>query len=284
MISYDLHVHTTASDGLFTPAEIVEKAWQRGLKGIAITDHDAVAGVGEAIRCAGALPREFLVIPGIECNTNIEGQSVHVLGYGLDYDAEGLKERLRTMQGWREERARKMVEKLQGLGYAIDYETVRQKADGSVGRPHIARVLAESGAVPGEKWAFEHLLNRGRPAYVPRHPFTPYDAADLIHEFHGAAVLAHPGLVKNQKLVEELLDHEPCRFDGVEVHYPAHKLYQVEKYKGYAAARGLFITGGSDFHGKSSDEHAAYIGFRGLDDESFAVLAEKAFLNRKSWQ
>ncbi len=283
MIQYDLHIHTTASDGIFSPEEIVEKARQRGLKGIAITDHDAVSGVAEAISHARDHAAGLLVIPGIECNTNLEGESVHVLGYGLDYTAEGLRERLRTMQGWREERARKIVEKLNVLGYAIDYETVRKKAQNSVGRPHIARVLAESGKVPGEKWAFDHLLRRGRPAYVPRHPFTPYDAADLIHEFHGKVVLAHPGLVKNQKLVTELLDHEPRRFDGIEVYYPAHKLYQVEKYKGYAAARGLLISGGSDYHGKSSAEHAAYVGFRGLDDETFGVFAQSVLNTRKSW-
>ena len=269
MIRYDLHVHTTASDGIFTPAQVVDKAFQSGLKGIAVTDHDAVSGVQEAVQYAQEHAPGFMIIPGVELNTNQDKESVHVLGYYMDYQSGLFLEKLEEMRGWREERAKKMVEKLKKIGYPIDYEEVRELAEGSVGRPHIARILVQKKRIPSVKWAFDHLLTRGKPGYVLRHPFTPIDAAELIHACHGIAVLAHPGLIKNQRLVAELLDNPQAAFDGIEVHYPAHKLYQVQKYAGMALERNLLMTGGSDFHGKATPEHASYIGFRGLDDEKF---------------
>ena len=275
MIAYDLHIHTTASDGVFSPSEVVEKAVQRHLMGIAITDHDASEGVEEGIRYAAEKYPDFQVIPGIEINTNEEKESIHVLGYGMDFRAAGWKYRLQEMRSWREERAQSMIERLQRLGYRIRYEEVEALAKSSIGRPHIARALVMNRAVPTEKWAFDHLLTRGKPAYVPRHPFTPWDAAQLIHQFGGLCVLAHPGLIKNQKMVQELLDRIPGTFDGIEVHYPAHQLYQVKKYTEYARQRDLFLTGGSDFHGSISNEHAPYIGFRGIDKENFQIFRQK---------
>lgn len=274
MITYDLHVHTTASDGLFTPSQVIEKAVRAGLKGIAITDHDTVDGIAEAIGCAAQYPG-FVVVPGIELNTNQDQQSVHVLGYGMDFTSYRFVEKLGQMRQWREERAQAIVQKLKCLGYSIEYDEVQHQAQGAIGRPHIARVLAKKNLVPSANWAFGHLLTRGKPAYVPRHPFTPIDATNLIHEFHGIAVLAHPGLIHHQNLVTDLLDRHPACFEGIEVYYPAHEPYQVEKYRAMAETRGLLMTGGSDFHGEGTSEHAPNIGFRGINDELYSVFQKE---------
>lgn len=283
MIFYDLHIHTTASDGAFSPSEIVEKAVKRGLKGIAITDHDAIEGIEEAVVYASHHYPGFLVIPGIEMNTTADGESVHILGYGIDYHNKNFICSLQKMRGWREERALKIVEKLSTLGYSITYDEVAALADGSIGRPHIARVLVNKKMIPSVQWAFDHLLSKGKKAYVPRHEFSPVQAVELIHHYGGVAILAHPGLINNQKEVRHLLDAIPPIIDGLEVHYPAHKLYQVEKYKEWANERNLLITGGSDYHGIGNNEHGGYVGFRGLDKEKFIEFSSKVAKIKKDW-
>jgi len=162
----DLHLHTTASDGRLTPTELVQRAAKAGLKVIAITDHDTVDGIPEALAAAKAFP-SLTVIPGVELSTDVTGGEVHVLGYFIDYHSQLLREKLALMRDSRETRARKMVEKLGKMGMPLRWERVLELAgEGSIGRPHIAQAMLEAGYIASMKEAFLLYISRTGPAYV----------------------------------------------------------------------------------------------------------------------
>ena len=179
MSKVDLHIHTSASDGKFTAAEIVRKAWESGLNYIAICDHDSIEGIMPALAATRACPG-LTVFPGVEINTDIPAGELHVLGYLYDYENLELKEHLIRLRDSRVERARKMISKLRGLGVKIDYERVEELAGGgSLGRPHIAQALLEKGYINNFREAFLKYIGRGGPAYVERDKITPVEAVQL---------------------------------------------------------------------------------------------------------
>ena len=203
----DLHIHTTASDGKFTPAEIVRKAWESGLSYIAITDHDSIDGVVPAQEAARNY-NQLTVIGGVEINTDIPSGELHILGYYIDTGNVELKTKLEGLRNSRIERARKMITKLQALGLDIDYERVRELAGaGSIGRPHIAQAMLEKGYINTFREAFNKYIGRNGPAYVERDKITPVEATQLILRASGLPVMAHPltcedpeKIIKNLKL------------------------------------------------------------------------------------
>ncbi|GED59087.1 PHP domain-containing protein [Brevibacillus formosus] len=248
----DLHTHTKASDGTCEPAENVRLAKEAGLAALAITDHDTVAGIPEAIEAASALGVE--IIPGVEVSSVGKGQDIHVLGYFVPYEDPAFEERLFRLRETRHERNQLLIARLQELGIDISLEKVyrrKQGTDKNIGRPHIAEELMELGVVSTIAEAFDKYLGKGGAAYVNPPRITPQEAITLIKEAGGVAVLAHPGLYDDDELVEELI---VFGLDGIEVNHPDNDEVQKMRYSKWAAQYGLVVTGGSDFHGWRGEE------------------------------
>ncbi len=248
----DLHTHTLASDGTCTPAENVRLAKEAGLHAVAITDHDTVAGIGEAMKAS----REYgvQVIPGVEISSVGIGQDIHVLGYFIPYEDEKFMAELAKLRDTRHKRNKMLVAKLNELGIPIDLEKVYRRKEGTdknIGRPHIAEELMELGAVKSIEEAFEKYLGKGGLAYVNPPRISPQEAIRLIRQSGGVAVLAHPGLYGNDDFVEELILHG---LDGIEVWHPDNSEEQRQHYMRLADDYGLVMTGGSDFHGWRGEE------------------------------
>ena len=241
----DLHLHTTASDGALTPAELVREAKVRGVECIAVTDHDSTDGIDEAIAEGEALGVQ--VIPGIEMSTDIPRAEVHILGYFLKYQDSEFQTVLRQLREGRRDRAEKMVAKLADLGVNIPWERVLEVAgQGSVGRPHIAQVMVETGYVSTMVEAFTDYIGRNAPAYVERYKLTPVEAVGLIRKVEGLPVLAHPGeLVTLSTLLPELI---AAGLAGLECYYGDYSPEAVEGLLALADEHGLVPTGGTDFH------------------------------------
>lgn len=248
---YDLHSHTQASDGMNKPAENVRLAKEKGLTGLAITDHDTVAGIEEALLAGKELGVD--VVPGIEISTRAGGKDIHVLGYFLDYEDEQLQERLARLRSVREERNHLIIAKLQQLGVEITMEEVQAGLDRplrpgeSLGRPHIADALVRKGYVSDMREAFDRYLAEGKPGYASLPRIAPEEAIMWIHEGGGAAVLAHPGLYGDDELVRSILEHG--KPDGIEVYHSDHGPEEESRYTAMAEQYGLIVTGGSDYHG-----------------------------------
>lgn len=247
MAGFDLHIHTTASDGTMSGKEIIRAAIDIGLEGIAITDHDTVSGLEEAVQLGKEL--NFPVIPGIELSTEFEQREIHILGYFIKYHLSWVREKLIDLQNARIKRISKMVAKLNNLGYDINEEEVFHHAgNGSVGRPHIAHILKEKGYSLTVQDAFRQLIGKDCPAYVERFKLTPLEAAAFITNAGGIPVLAHPGLSQSDGLIPLLCDYG---LKGIEVYHPDHTMADESKYLLMAREHRLMITGGSDFHGSS---------------------------------
>ncbi len=244
----DLHVHTTASDGTLTPAEVVDVAAARGLAAVGIADHDTVSGVGEALRRAaerGADAPE--VIPAVEINTDWRAKEIHVLGYFIAWDDPDLAAALACLREGRLARVRRMLDKLAGLGRPVSLERVLSLGgEGSVGRPHVARAMVEAGHVGSIKEAFDLYLARGRPAYVERMRFSPAEAVRTVVKAGGVPVLAHPGGEVGPALIRDLV---AVGLEGLEVWHPEHGRREETLYAAMARELGLVVTGGSDSHG-----------------------------------
>jgi len=243
----DLHIHTTASDGKFTPPEIVRKSVQAGLKYIGITDHDSIDGVIPACREAETLTG-ITVIGGVEINTDIPAGELHILGYLVDPDNRELVTTLEKLRISRIDRARRMVEKLQKLGVSIEYDRVKKLAGvGSVGRPHIAEAMLEKGYITSFKEAFIKYIGREGPAYVERDKITPEEAVQLVLRSRGTPVLAHPLTCENPEKI--IIGLKSAGLKGLEIYYGNYSPEQIRELRKLAKKYDLLATGGSDFHG-----------------------------------
>jgi predicted metal-dependent phosphoesterase TrpH len=242
----DLHIHTSASDGVLAPSEVVHLALERGLTVIALTDHDTLGGVPEAQQAAVGTGLE--VIPGVEINSEGGWGDLHFLGYYVDLKNESLQGRLRAIRDARVERARRMVARLRERGMMVEWEMVRTLAGGdSVGRPHVARALLDRGYVKTVQEAFDRFIGNDGPAYFPRLRMTPQEVIQAISEADGVPVLAHPahsGLAMAGRIAE-FVDYG---LRGVEVYYPYHTPEDIEVLLALCRKHGLLATGGSDFH------------------------------------
>jgi predicted metal-dependent phosphoesterase TrpH len=250
MSGIDLHTHSTASDGTNTITENVALALERGLAGIAITDHDTTAGYAEA--AAAAEGTGLLIVPGIEFSAEYDGASLHVLAYWVDPADPALVEELRRLTDTRFRRGELMVEKLQALGYDISFERVHAIAgDDLIARPHIAQAMVEAGIVPTEKEAFDRFISDDGVAYVPKHALGPMDALRLIGAAGGVCVLAHPAMWKgNGAVPDDLIEGMAAAgMGGLEVDHPDHDEAQRAHYRALAGRLDLVPTGASDCHG-----------------------------------
>lgn len=244
-MSVDLHIHTTASDGLCTPEEVFAQARSLELRAIAITDHDTVAGVAatRALSCVGG-PE---VVSGVELSTEgPSGSDAHLLGLFIDPEHPALLRALDQLRAARHERASLMVERLRRAGHPIEFDDVLRHADGgAVGRVHVARALKEAGVVTSVSDAFASLIGRQGRFYVHKRTLAAADAVRVIHDAGGVAVLAHPG-VSGESALLPLID---AGLDGIEAFHAEHTPAQREHYVALAKRFGLLISGGSDFHG-----------------------------------
>jgi len=251
MSKVDLHIHTTASDGKYTPAEIVRKAREAGLLYIAICDHDSFEGVASAQEAALRYPG-LTVIGGVEINTDIPTGELHILGYFYDLDNLELKQTLERLRSSRVERAQLIINKLRKMGIKIDFVRVEELAgNGAIGRPHIAQAMLEKGYINSFKEAFLKYLNRGGPAYVERAKITPAEATRLITQAGGLPVLAHPLTFDNfeSAIAAEL---KPAGLIGMEVYCNNYTPDQIQNLLRIAETYSLIPTGGSDYHGVDS--------------------------------
>ncbi|MBR6308152.1 MAG: Cof-type HAD-IIB family hydrolase [Lachnospiraceae bacterium] len=255
----DLHVHSTKSDGTYTPTELVDYAIKKGLSAFALTDHDCVAGLDEAIsyaeelRAAGKTAPE--VIPAIEVSTDYEGTEVHIVGLYIDHKSEAFREYLKDFAESRENRNRTMCKKFTDNGMPMDYDELCKLSPNStvITRAHFARYLFEHGYVKSMKEAFDRYIGNGKPYYIPREKVTPEKAIDLILAADGIPVLAHPMLYAISKdrldaLVGKLKEAGLCAIEGI---YSTYTTADERYVRELADKYHLLLSGGSDFHGSN---------------------------------
>ncbi len=275
----DLHTHSTASDGTYSPKDLVSLAVDIGLKALALTDHDTVEGLAEAARAAEELGLPF--VPGVEISVRFEGAGhCHILGYFVDPASESLKKTLSLLQEARAERNRRMVEKLQALGVEITLAELEEKAGGGeVGRPHLAALLVEKGVVRTVEEAFEKFLKKGAPAYVPKARLSPEEAFSAIQAAGGLAVLAHPVHLKlsPSELADYVARLKDMGLAGLEAYYTDHSPEFTSFCLDLARRFDLVPTGGSDFHGHNKPDIKLGRGFGNLrvPEECYHRLLER---------
>ncbi len=247
MSQIDLHIHSTASDGRFSPAEIVHQSVEGGLTIMALSDHDTVDGITPALEAAQAFPR-LKVIPAVEINTDVPSGEAHVLGYFIDYTNRELLSALESLRHSRRERAQKMIAKLRNMGIYIDWQRVQEIAgSGAIGRPHLAQALLEKGYINSLREAFTRYISRGCPAYVEREKITPVEAVELILQADGLPVLAHPLTIDNPEAM--IVQLKAVGLVGLEAYYGSYTVDEINRLVGLADKYNLITTGGSDYHG-----------------------------------
>lgn len=273
----DLHTHSTASDGIYSPTELLRRAKDVGLRVLALTDHDTTDGIAEAAQAAAELDIDF--IPGIEINTDVSGGEVHVLGYFIEYERPAFQTHIKVLRDARERRGQRMVELLNEQGVNISWERVREIAQGAVGRPHVAKALLEAGYVQTIGEAFDKYIGTGCFAYVPRYRLTPEDAVRLIASGNGLPVIAHPA---DHPGLDELRAWLPglreAGMVGLETYYGPYTPEQEQALLALANEYHLIPTGGTDFHGPGI--HPTPLGGRYVPPEAVEQLKEAAAQRR----
>jgi 3',5'-nucleoside bisphosphate phosphatase len=267
----DLHLHTTASDGLCSPRQLVEQAAAAGVTTLSVTDHDTTAALSEASAHAAAAGLRF--VPGIEITAIEDGADVHVLGYFIDPASPRLSAFLGAQRSSRVERVKAIGERLAGIGMPVDIGPLlaaagRQEGR-SVGRPQVARALVAAGHAVDTNDAFERWLGRGRPGFVPRDGAASDEVIAVIHDAGGLASLAHPGLTKVDARIEALRD---AGLDALEAYHSEHDPVTRDRYRQIATSLNLLVTGGSDYHGDPA--HGVAPGMVTLPAHEFARFAE----------
>lgn len=248
-MSIDLHIHSTISDGSYTPEQIIAEAEAKGLTAVSICDHEAVAANEPALAAAAG---RLLYIPGVEIGTSWKDFEIHILGYFVDSEYPPLVQELQHVRQQRVERIKRIVRRLQNMGLPIlmedIWEAVKEKkeAETAVGRPHVALALTKKNIVASPAEAFERFLKQGRPAYEKRYRTPLEKALALITQAGGLPVLAHPGLLPQETLIPELVR---AGIQGLEAYHTAHTPAHTEHYIAMAQQLGLYITGGTDSHG-----------------------------------
>lgn len=247
----DLHVHTTASDGQYTPTEIIQKAVQKNLKAIAITDHDTIDGLEEAKQ--EAQKHDIAFIPGIELNINFPKGEFHLLGLGIYNPSNSLKEEISNLINFRQKRNEEIVSKMQSEGINITWDELQAMFPNTViGRPHIAKMLVEKKIVKTRQQAFDQYLAKGRKFYVERVGSNLDEAIMAIKDSGGLPILAHPMSLYQSwgKLPDLIEDYHERGIVGLEAYHPGARMSECCRLEELARKLGMFVTAGSDFHGE----------------------------------
>lgn len=258
MPGFDLHTHTTHSDGTTSVEHNVRLALEAGLSGLGVTDHDTTAPYDEAFAAADGTG--LTIVPGVEFSAELDASSVHVLGFWIDPTDEPLQTEMDRLRNERSRRAEQIVEKFHGLDVPVTIERVRELAgEAPIGRPHIARAVVETGVVETMQEVFDVYLADDGPAYVPKYAVDPVRAVELLTGAGGVAVVAHPGLFGARNQDEPGLSDEAIEamvgagMVGIEADHPDHTDENRAHYRDLAKAHGLVVTAGSDFHGAAKD-------------------------------
>lgn len=261
----DLHVHSTASDGTCSPSQVVQLAKEAGLKAFALTDHDTIDGVQEAQEAGRKLDME--VISGIEMSCNYENVELHILGLFADIQDKQFKDSLEYLRRNREKRNEDMVALFQKDGLDITMEALQSgNPDTVITRAHFARILMEKGYVKTKTQAFDRYVGYGCPYYIPKPIVTPEEAMEILKQGKCVPVLAHPFLyhLGDKKTKECIAYLKTLGLQGVEVYHSSNNPFESEKLRSFAAAEGLLLTGGSDFHGNNKPDIKIGVGRGGL--------------------
>jgi predicted metal-dependent phosphoesterase TrpH len=268
----DLHVHTTASDGLLEPAELVRAVQAARIEVFSVTDHDTVDGLDETRRAADAAG--LTLVPGVELSAYWGSVEFHILGYFIDPANAAILRFLGDTRDARHARLHAMLTRLQAMGMRVPADDVLSRAqNGNVGRPHLARALVERGFVGSTDEAFDRYLGADKPAYVPRPDVSVSDAIAVIREAGGIASLAHPGLHNRDEALPDLV---AAGLAAIEVYHPRHAFGRARRYRRIAQQHGLLITGGSDFHGVDEGDHASAPGLPCLPEADYERLLATA--------
>lgn len=289
----DLHTHSTRSDGTLTPAELIRYAAQKGLAAIALTDHDTIDGIEEAVQAArslssqdpGALVPE--VIPGVELSTEYRGKDIHIVGLFIDWQNREFADRLRGFADARIYRNRKMCSLLTENGCPVSYEDLEAAfPDTVITRAHFAQYLLDRGMISSIDEAFRKLIGDDCPCFVPREKITPHDAVRFLLRFGGVPILAHP---LQYKMSETELDALVASLtglgmDGIEVYYSTHRQADTANLSRIAEKYGLLLSGGSDFHGtrKQNLDLGTGYGHLYVPDTILPPIRERALKRRQS--
>ena len=257
----DLHIHTTYSDGAFSPEQVVDTALDCDLNVIALTDHDNILSHKIASDYVKKQGLKLEIIPGVEINTIYKGYEVHILGYFMDVNNSEFQELLKTQQQARVDQTTQIVDLLnKKAGIRVKYEDIKSLVaqGGSIGRPHIARAIVSAGGVANVMEAYAKYINDSSPVYVTRNTVSPHDAVEIINDAGGIPVFAHPIDVDiSEKLTKELVSYG---LRGIEAYHRKHSPAVVEYFSSLAEKYGLIITGGSDFHAPSVNHGAILMG------------------------
>lgn len=263
----EFHCHTTASDGKFSPSQVVDMAKNKNVKLLSITDHDTTEGIEEALKRAKEVSIDF--IPGIELSCNHNGESIHILGYfkGNDYKDENLVEFLRSLKVNRESRAISIVNNLNKyFNIKINVEDVLKISNGVVARPHIAQAIVNAGYPYDFQYIFDKFIGNNSPAYVPNKHISIPEGIKLLKKYNCIVVLAHPKLIKKTP-IKDILKYD---FHGIEAIYYQNFKRETDEFISLARSRNRIITCGSDFHGISKDDtNHGNIGDMSLSEEDF---------------
>lgn len=270
----DLHIHSLHSDGLLSPCEIVDRAADRRLTAIAITDHDTVAGVASLLTAAG---NRLEAIPAVEMSSTLGRFDIHLLGYYIDHQNDELQSYLEDYRRFRAARARRIIEHLSSDGIILDFDRVCEQAHhGSLGRPHIAEALRQQGYVHSISEAFARFLGGDAPYYEPKMDIPPRRIIEIIRHCHGLPVIAHPAGLLSTGLIYQLIRDGA---EGIEVWHPEHNRRQEQEIYELAIKNGLLMTGGSDYHGFPEGSE---IGLRGCGKEDLNALKRRYALTASS--
>lgn len=262
MNTVDLHTHSICSDGTFTPKELISYGKEKGLSAIALTDHDTLQGVDEALYYGDKYGVE--VIPGIEVSTEYDNNELHIVGLFVNKDNAEFVAALNKLRADRENRNVEMVEKLNSIGVSIDYKNVLKRANGGViTRAHIAREIIDNGYATSNNEVFDRYIGKDKPAYIKRELMSWQDTLYLIEKSGGLSILAHPLLYKLSYKRLEMIVGDLANFGlaGIEAYYSSHSPAEVKYIKILADKNRLKLSGGSDFHGKNKPKLDLGIGY-----------------------
>jgi len=270
----DLHMHTTASDGLSSPDDLVSRVQRAGIRIFSVTDHDTMASVAAAT--ALAAEHGMTCVPGIEITSVDAGRNVHLLGYFLRADSDALEALLARIRALRVERAAEMASRLAAAGAPVDVDALMRGSESgsgrSIGRPQVARALVAAGHVATVAEAFDRYLCEDGCAYVPHRGPSPAEAIEAVRTAGGITSLAHPGTLGRDELVPSLAG---AGLAAIEVYHSAHDEAATRRYLDLARARNLAVTGGSDFHGDGT-RRSEFFGVVHLPPAEYERLAERA--------
>jgi len=271
----DLHIHTTYSDGLLSPSEILDVAREKKLAAIALCDHDNYGGFLEINEITKKNDPE--IIAGVELSTGQGGEDIHILGYMFNPASEPFKKALENFRERRNKRGEMILSKLKEIGIDIPLEMVQELAGNSaIGRPNIADAILKVGAINRFEEAFEKYIGIDGPAYVPKENLTPKRAIELIHDAGGLAFLAHPGVAKAYRYIDEFTNYG---LDGIEIHHPYHNSQMKETLIDVASKKSLLKSGGSDSHGR--EKHHGKIGTQPITVEWLDEIKNRYNQERK---